>query len=77
MPGRDCPSFFDVAGSLFCIILCFAMVLVELWIISLTGVRHAPVTVWPLTAALLLVIGWAGLWVVRVLMPAWVGRGGD
>ena len=56
-------------GCLFCFILCFAMVLVELWIVSVTGVRHAPLSVWPLMAALLLVIGWSGLWLVRELMP--------
>lgn len=75
MRYTDCPSFFDVAGCLFCIIVCFAMVLVELWIVSVTGVRSAPVSVWPITAALLLVIGWAGLWLVRGLVPEWLRVG--
>lgn len=62
-------------GCLFCFILCFAMVLSELWIVSATGVRNAPVSVWPLTAALLLVTGWSGVWLGRERFPKWVGRG--
>jgi hypothetical protein len=44
---------------------------------SVTGVRNAPVSVWPLAAGLLLVIGWSGLWLGRELFPGWSGRGGD
>jgi len=38
---------------------------------------HAPLSVWPLMVALLLVIGWSGVWLVRELMPERFGRGGD
>jgi hypothetical protein len=31
-----------------------------------------PVTVWSLSAGLLIVIGWSGLWLVRELFPAWL-----
>ncbi len=75
MRDTGCPSFFDVAGYLSCIIVCFAMVLVELWIVSVTGLMHAPLSVWPLMAALLLVTGWSGVWLIRTLFPAWVRVG--
>jgi hypothetical protein len=41
----SCPPFFAVAGSLFRIIVCFAMLLVEIWIVSVTGIAGDGVVV--------------------------------
>ena len=78
MSRPELPSFWNVMAYLCCAIICFAMLLVEFWIVSITGMTGAPLSVWPLAVALVLVIAWSCLRIVRALFPAWfrIGHSG-
>ena len=78
MQDTGLPSFAEVTGRLFCIVLSVGVILYARGVAGRAGPEHIPLAVLPLLALLVIVILLCLAWLVRWMFPGWlrVGRSG-